>query len=125
MPWTETADPRPIWKAWDDFGMQGTKMIGYWSPSCPVKTDHPTILATVYAKKGAALVALASWAQTDTTVRLQIDWQRLGIDPAHAVIEAPEIKNFQPQQTFAVDGTIPVQKGRGWLLVIRRLPGAE
>ena len=119
MPWTETADPRPIWKAWDDFGMQGTKMIGYWSPSCPVRTDHPTILATVYAKKGAALVALASWAPADTTVRLQIDWQRLGIDPAHAVIEAPEIANFQPRRTFAIGEAIPVQKGRGWLLVIR------
>lgn len=119
MPWTPTADPRPIWKAWDDFGMQGTKMIGYWSPSCPVKTGHPTILATVYAKKGAALVALASWAAADTTVRLQIDWHRLGIDPAHAVIEAPEIKNFQPQRTFAVEEPIPVQQGKGWLLLIR------
>ena len=119
MPWTETADPRPIWKAWDDFGMQGTKMIGYWSPSCPVKTDHPAILATVYAKKGAALVALASWAPADTTARLQIDWQRLGIDPAHAVIEAPEIANFQPRRTFAIGEAIPVPKGRGWLLVIR------
>jgi Family of unknown function (DUF6067) len=119
IPWTPTADPRPIWKAWDDFGMQGTKMIGYWSHSCPVKTDQPTVLATVYAKNGAALVALASWAQQDTAVRLTIDWKRLGIDPAHAVIEVPEIVNFQPGRTFAVDEAIPVQKGKGWLLVIR------
>ena len=125
MPWTPTADPRPIWKAWDDFGMQGTKMIGYWSPSCPVKTGQDKVLATVYAKKGAGLVALASWAAVDTTVRLQIDWHRLGVDPAHAVIEAPEIKNFQPQRTFAIDEAIPVQKGRGWLLVIRGRAGAE
>jgi hypothetical protein len=125
MPWTETADPRPIWKAWDDFGMQGTKMIGYWSPSCPVKTDHPAVLATVYAKKGAALVALASWAPADTTVRLQIDWQRLGIDPAHAVIEAPEIAHFQPGRTFAIGEAIPAPKGRGWLLVIRGRPVSE
>ena len=125
MPWTETADPRPIWKAWDDFGMQGTKMIGCWSPSCPVKTDHPAVLATVYAKKGAALVALASWAPADTTVRLQIDWQRLGIDPAHAVIEAPEIAHFQPGRTFAIGEAIPAPKGRGWLLVIRGRPVSE
>ena len=119
IPWTPTADPRPIWKAWDDFGMQGTKMIGYWSPSCPVRTDQKELPATVYAKKGAALVALASWAAADTTVRLQIDWNRLGVDSAHAVIEAPEIANFQPRRTFAVDEPIPVQKGKGWLLVIR------
>jgi hypothetical protein len=99
--------------------MQGTKMIGYWSPSCPVRTDQKELPATVYAKKGAALVALASWAAADTTVRLQIDWNRLGVDSAHAVIEAPEIANFQPRRTFAVDEPIPVQKGKGWLLVIR------
>jgi hypothetical protein len=119
MPWSDNADPRPIWKAWDDFGMEGTRMIGYWSPSCPVRTGLDNIPATVYAKKGAALVALASWAGHDTAVRLQIDWQKLGIDPAHASIEAPEIANFQPHQAFPVDGTIPVQKGKGWLLLIR------
>jgi hypothetical protein len=142
MPWTENADPRPIWKVWDDFGMQGTKMIGYWSPSCPVKTDNPAVLATVYkkqggavAKNGAALVAIASWAGQDTTVRLQIDWNALGIDSAHAVIEAPEIRDFQPRQTnftallgkldayapVKVEYEVSVPKGKGWLLIIRSM----
>ncbi|MEO5995837.1 MAG: glycoside hydrolase domain-containing protein, partial [Chitinophagaceae bacterium] len=37
MPWSDNADPRPIWKAWDDFGIKGSAMIGYWSENCPVK----------------------------------------------------------------------------------------
>ncbi|MES1250264.1 MAG: glycoside hydrolase domain-containing protein, partial [Chitinophaga rupis] len=119
MPWTENSDPRPIWKIWDEFGMQGTKMIGYWSPSCPVKTDQDKVLATVYEKKGAMLVSLASWAEKDTTVRLQIDWEKTGIDPTRATIEAPEMKNFQPHQTFRPGDPIPVPKGKGWLLVIQ------
>ncbi|HTI08842.1 MAG TPA: glycoside hydrolase domain-containing protein [Puia sp.] len=119
MPWTENSDPRPIWKIWDEFGMQGTKMIGYWSPSCPVKTDQAKVLATVYEKKGAMLVSLASWADKDTTVRLQIDWEKTGIDPARATIEAPEMKNFQPHQIFHPGDLIPVPKGKGWLLEIR------
>jgi hypothetical protein len=119
MPWTENADPRPIWKVWDAFGMQGTKMIGYWSPSCPVKTDNAAVPATVYEKKGAALVALASWAEQDTAVGLHIDWNALGIDKVHAVIEAPEIRDFQAGRTFGVDEAIPVQKGKGWMLIIR------
>ncbi|MDQ2753219.1 MAG: DUF6067 family protein, partial [Bacteroidota bacterium] len=48
MPWSDNADPRPIWKVWDKFGMQGTKMIGYWSDNCPVKTNNDKVLATVY-----------------------------------------------------------------------------
>jgi Family of unknown function (DUF6067) len=119
MPWSDNADPRPIWKVWDDFGMQGTTMIGYWSPACPVRTGSNVVLATVYQKPGALLVALASWAKQDTTVRLGIDWQKIGVDSAHATIVAPEIANFQPARNFAVGESIPVQNGKGWLLIIR------
>ncbi|HEV9037794.1 MAG TPA: glycoside hydrolase domain-containing protein [Puia sp.] len=123
MPWSDNADPRPIWKAWDEFGMQGTEMIGYWSPSCPVNTGRGDIPVTVYRKKGAALIALASWAPEDTVIRLNIDWQRLGIDPAHATIEAPAITNFQPARRFAPDEPIPVEKAKGWVLIIRGSSG--
>jgi hypothetical protein len=119
FPWTEDADPRPIWKFWDEFGMQGTEMIGYWSANCPVKTNNNNVLATVYKKKGAALVSIASWADSNTDVQLNIDWNKLGIDPAKAVIEAREIKNFQPAKVFAANGTITVEKGKGWLLIIK------
>ncbi|HVU56813.1 MAG TPA: glycoside hydrolase domain-containing protein [Puia sp.] len=118
MPWTENADPRPIWKVWDEFGMRGTQMIGYWSPSCPVTTGRADVPVTVWLKKGKALLSLASWAKEDTVVRLQIDWQRLGIDAAHARIKAPDVKNFQVGRSFRTDEDIPVAKGKGWLLVI-------
>ncbi|QKJ33225.1 hypothetical protein HQ865_20695 [Mucilaginibacter mali] len=119
MPWSDNADPRPIWKAWDNFGMQGTKMIGYWVDNNPVKTSDAKVLATVYKKAGKAMVAIASWADADTKVKLNIDWKALGIDPSKAKISAPAIKNFQPAQTFAVGDEIPVQKGKGWLLVLQ------
>jgi hypothetical protein len=120
MPWSDNADPRPIWKAWDDFGIRGTEMIGYWSSDCPVKTDNNRVLATVYKKQGAAMVSIASWADDDTSVKLLIDWKTLGIDPAIATITAPEINNFQPGAVFSPVQSIPVKKGRGWLLVIKQ-----
>jgi Family of unknown function (DUF6067) len=120
MPWSDNADPRPIWKVWDDFGMEGTKLIGYWSPACPVKTGSKEVPATVYKKPGALLVSLASWATADTNVRLGIDWEMIGIDSAHATIDAPEIANFQPARHFAVGEAIPVQKGKGWLLIVKK-----
>ncbi len=48
MPWSDNADPRPIWKLWDDFGIKGSSMIGYWSENCPVKTNNEKVLCTVY-----------------------------------------------------------------------------
>nr|MDQ6890664.1 DUF6067 family protein [Bacteroidota bacterium] len=119
MPWSDNADPRPIWKVWDDFGMQGTKMIGYWVDDNPVKTDNEKVLATIYKKKGTALISIASWAENDTDIILKIDWKKLGIDPARAIITAPEIKNFQQARAFKPNEKIPVEKGKGWLLIVK------
>ncbi len=119
MPWSDNADPRPIWKVWDNFGMKGTKMIGYWVESNPVKTSNEKVLATIYKKKGTALISIGSWADSDTDIQLSIDWKKLGIDPSKATITAPEIKNFQHGKTFKLNEKIPVEKGKGWLLIIK------
>lgn len=119
MPWSDNADPRPIWKVWDDFGIKGSEMIGYWSENCPVKTNNEKVLATVYKKNGTALISIASWAEGDVNIKLMIDWKKLGIDPSKATLIAPAIKNFQPALTFAADSELPVAKGKGWLLIIK------
>jgi len=50
-----------MWRFWDEFNIQQAEMIGYWSPKCPVKTDHPGVLATVYRQPDKTLIALAHW----------------------------------------------------------------
>ena len=117
LPWA--GDPRPIWKLWDAFGIQGTRMVGYWAPDRPVRTGREEVLATAYLKDGAALVALASWAESPVRVQLQIDWDALGIDPRVASISAPAVEGFQEARTFDIDQAIPVEPGKGWLLEVR------
>lgn len=117
LPWA--GDPTAIWQVWDDFGIEDSRMVGYWVPSCPVKTGHPGLLATVYLKKGKALVALASWVKEDVKCKLAIDWQRLQIDPAKAHILAPPVKDFQEKAVFKPGDPIPVGPGKGWLLTIK------
>lgn len=117
--WSNNSDPRPLWKLWNELGMQDMEMIGYWSSHCPVKTNNDKVLATVYKKKGLGLISIASWADTDTTVQLQINWEALGIDVNKVLITAPGIDNFQPPQQFVKDAPIPVQKNKGWLLVVK------
>ncbi|WP_254454437.1 glycoside hydrolase domain-containing protein [Flavobacterium sp. M31R6] len=120
MPWSENADPRPIWKVWNDFGIKGSEMVGYWSENCPVRTTNAKVLATVYKKKGAALISIASWADEDVKVKLNIDWKKLGIDPAKAKITIPEVKNFQSAQQFSVNSELSVAKGKGFLLIVNQ-----
>jgi len=118
LPWSGK-NPGEIWKVWDDFGMAGSRMIGYWVPGNPVKTDHPDVLATVYTKKGGTLVSLASWAKGPLMARLIIDWEALGLDPKKARLRAPDIPGVQFETEFALDDPIPFEPGKGWLLIIR------
>ncbi|RZK36140.1 MAG: hypothetical protein EOO90_27875, partial [Pedobacter sp.] len=119
LPWSGNNDPRPLWKVWDNFGMKGTKMIGYWSPNCPVKTSNAEVLATVYKKQGAALVSIASWSEKDETIKLIIDWDKLGINPAKAVLTIPEVENFQIGASIGTPTEITIPKGKGLLIMIK------
>jgi len=119
LPWSGNNDPRPLWKVWDNFGMKGTRMIGYWSENCPVKTSNPEVLATVYKKQGAALVSIASWADKDETIKLIIDWDKLGINSAKAVLSVPEVQNFQIGASIGASTEITIPKGKGLLVVIK------
>ena len=115
------ADPKHIWKLWDDFGIADAKMLGYWSPECPVRTDNPDVLATAYVRKGRTLISVASWAKQRVPVRLKIDWKALGLDPAKVRLEAPAIQGFQDAASFDVRDSITVEPGKGWLLVAARV----
>jgi len=116
LPWA--GDPRPLWKAWDDFGIVGSRMIGFWVPDRPVKTGRADVLATSYVHPDRVLISLGSWASDDVPVTLDVNWRALGMDPARVTIAAPAIEGFQEPTTFAVSDAITVPAGRGWLLVI-------
>lgn len=119
MPWSDNADPRPIWKLWDDFGMEDCKMIGYWSKNCPVKTNNNKVIATVYKKNNAALVCIASWADGDMDVQLNIDWEKLGLNRENIKLEMPAIKGMQEYSPVTENQTFHIQKGKGVVLTVK------
>jgi hypothetical protein len=118
LPWSGQ-NPARIWKVWDEFGIEEAQMIGYWSAECPVRTDQPDVLATAYLKKGTALISLASWATDAVSCRLKLDWEALGIDRLKARLHAPGIADFQPEADFAIDEPVPIEPGKGWLLILK------
>jgi hypothetical protein len=115
LPWS--GDPRELWRFWDAWRIQDTRMIGFWVPGSPVRTGRPDLLATVYQGEARTLVAVASWAPDTARVQLAVDWNRLGLDPARTRIIAPELPGFQPAAAFKPFEPIPVAPGRGWLLI--------
>ncbi len=117
LPWA--GDPRPLWKLWDEFGIEDSEMIGYWSKECPVKTDNKDILTTVYKKDDKALIAIASWAKQSAFIKLKIDWKKLGIDKEKAIIKVPFVKDFQDYENYNIKESIKIAPKKGLLLIIK------
>ncbi len=51
--------------------------------------------------------------------KLSINYGALGLDPAKTRIYAPAIEGFQPERIFRVGDKIPIEDGKGWLLILR------
>lgn len=123
LPWA--GNPAPIWKLWDDFGIQKTGMIGFWVEDRPIRSGRADIPVTTYLGKDRALIALASWADEEAAVELSYDWKALGIDGGSALLTAPAVPDFQPAAEFRPGDRIPVPPGRGWLLILRPAKGSS
>jgi hypothetical protein len=118
LPWS--GDPAPLWRIWDQFGIQQSTMHGWWSGRDPVQTGDMSMLATTWTKPGAAMIAIGSWHDTDTPVTLTIDWAALGIDPSRARIRAPAIDQFQSAGTWKVGERILVPAKKGLVLLVEQ-----
>jgi len=116
--WSKGSDPRSLWRLWDSFGIEQADMIGWWVRNAPVKTGRDDVLATSYVRHGKTLIALASWAPQSTAVKLQIDWKALGLRSGNATLKAPAIEGFQSAAEFKPGDAIPVEPGKGWLLIL-------
>uniref|UniRef100_UPI003217A951 glycoside hydrolase domain-containing protein n=1 Tax=uncultured Draconibacterium sp. TaxID=1573823 RepID=UPI003217A951 len=110
----------PLWKAWDNFGMKQSEMIGYWDSNNPVKTGSKDTYATAYVKKGKqTLIAIATWAQNDDEVKLDINWETIGLKQSKAEFYAPAIEGYQDENKWAPNEKITVPKGKGFLIIVR------
>ncbi|MEP6764395.1 MAG: glycoside hydrolase domain-containing protein [Gemmatimonadaceae bacterium] len=118
LPWA--GDPTPIWKAWDDFGIQQSQMHGWWSGRDPVATSDTAVLATTWTKPGSAMISLGSWHNDNVNVKLKIDWKALAIDSTRAQLRAPAIDKFQDAGTWAPNASILVPGKKGLILIVEQ-----
>ena len=67
------------------------------------------------------MISLATWAKNDDKVRLEIDWEAIGLVPENVELFAPEISKFQPEKTWNINEPILIPKGKGFLIIIRNI----
>ncbi|NND70578.1 MAG: hypothetical protein HKN43_03270, partial [Rhodothermales bacterium] len=115
--WGDT-DPSPVWNLMDDFGIDESKMIGYWIDDTPVTADSDIILATTFIRDDRVLVVLASWSEQDEEVGLVVDWSQLGIDPQDARITIAQVDSLQPEERRVAPDNLVVPANQGLFLTI-------
>jgi len=123
------ADPTPMWRLWDKFGMTQATMFGYWHPQAPVTSSCPDVLVTSYVRHGnSTMLAVASWDIEKRTCALKIDYAAIGLEPEHARVHAPDLSAFGQPGPFEIelhpsDGYAPVvafDAGHGAVLIVER-----
>jgi hypothetical protein len=93
-------------------------MSGFWDAGCPVTTGMTTVKATAYLKPDRMLVSVGNFSDEPQTVKLLIDWEKVGIDPKTCHVYAPEIENFQPYRVMDPNQPLTVEPRKGWLIYI-------
>ncbi|MCK5464822.1 MAG: hypothetical protein KAI95_17475, partial [Bacteroidales bacterium] len=124
LPWSTEGilcNPVSIWKIWDEFGIEQSRMSGPWDLYPVVETDHPDVKATAYIKENRVLISVGNFSDDPHEVKLLINWEQIGINPDAIILTAPEIENFQESQQFEVSDRILVQPRKGYLLYLKAM----
>ncbi|MGL4781289.1 MAG: glycoside hydrolase domain-containing protein, partial [Bacteroidales bacterium] len=110
--------PAPVWKLWEDFGIDDAKMIGYWDSESPVKTTEENVKVTSFVKSNKVLLSLGNFDSKSHKIKLKINWEKLGVDENKAQIIAPYVEDFQDKRIIKLDENLEIQAKKGLLLEI-------
>jgi hypothetical protein len=114
----QRCNPSNIWKLWDFFGMSGSKYTGYWDPDNSVKTNNIEVLASTFIKTDRVMIAMGNWSDKPQTVRLDIDWHKLKINPSTVKIEIPDIDGLQSSAEVDLKNLI-IPASKGLIIIIK------
>ena len=108
----------PMLKFWDDYKLEETEIKGYWEDNPVVKTNKEHIYATAYKGKGYAIISVASWAESEEIVALDIDFGALGLCENYVQILKPKIDCFQEEDLNVDIKSLKIKPAEGVILVI-------
>ena len=111
--------PHFIWKFWDEYGFASKELLGYWDDRCPVSVDNDMVKASVYKGEDSAVIAVACWGDSDAVCNIDIDWEKLGLDPGKVSITQPALEGFQEAKANPSLEGLKIPQGKGFMFVIK------
>jgi len=114
--WTGPS-PDPIWKFWDAVGIRDMEMIGFWDDRSAVRCSDDSVKVTVYRGTRQTLLAVGNWGARDTTVRLDLDFARLGLSSMPREFAVPPIADYQDGAVLRSLDAVRLRGAQGLLIV--------
>lgn len=108
-----------IYRIWDAFGIQQAQMLGYWHSKCPIRTDHPEVLVTVYQKPDALLAVAYNFSEKAQSFHYEIDLERLPFRPGRKEpvrLYAKEWRKIKRATNLGGENILPKRDGVMFLL---------
>jgi hypothetical protein len=121
LPWSTegvTCNPVAIWKVWDDFKIDQSRMSGFWEEENLVETGNPVVKATAYIHNEKVLISIGNFSDELCKIKLEIDWEQLEFGPDNTRLVAPEIQNFQESLEAGTGEWIELKPRKGWLFYL-------
>ena len=118
----DRCNPRPLWAALDDLGLQQPRMVGWWDAASPVLVHtvggNWDVRATLFVAGDSFAVAVANFSPRKATFKISFASSRLavlGLPRAKRMrLRAPPINGFQVAGTWGVGGVLTLAgKGTG------------
>lgn len=106
-----------IYRLWDTFRIEQSQMLGYWHSQNPVSTGMEAVLATVYRKRGEALICLYNFSDKAQSIQLDINESKMGF-PCREIRRA-EIKGLQRDKKLSPDHSIKLKAKSGLILNVK------
>lgn len=124
LPWYSAevlADPKPVWKFWDEYQIKESRMIGFWEDNCPIYTKDPDVKVTVYEDENKYIIALGNFGENSREIQLFYTSEMSNlknIDEKKLV--APFVKDYQISTSYNLHDKILVEANKGWLLILEK-----
>lgn len=108
-----------IYRVWDDFGIQDAQMLGYWHSQCPIRTDNPEVLVTVYQREDALLAAVYNFSEKAQAFHYAVDLGKLPFHPGRKEtirLYGKERRKLRRAANLQGENTLPGRDGVMFLL---------
>lgn len=106
-----------MYRLWNNFKIEESKMFGYWHSKNPVKTGNENVKCTTYLKNNTAMLCIYNFSEEKEYINLNINEELLGFKCSD-LLRMPEIVGYQQEGDVLLSERIETNARGGIVLYV-------